>query len=375
MAELCREHGISRKTGYKWQQRYQEQGMGGMEERSRARHQQPHAITEGIQKAVLAARAAHRRWGPRKLQIWLENKQPEIQWPSASSIGGILQRAGLNVSRGQRKWVAPRQGPLHTPGSANHVWCADFKGYFHCQDGSRCDPLTITDSYSRYLLRCHVVKGIEGSFTKAWFEAAFREYGLPEVMRTDNGSPFASVALAGLSELSVWWIKLGIQPERIDRGKPQQNGRHERMHRTLKECTAAPPAKTLRQQQTWFDLFRREYNEERPHQALEMKTPASLYTPSPRIYPARLRSPEYGGDQKVRRVAKCGTITWSGERVFITKTLIHEPIGLEQTDDGIWKLWFGACPIGWLDERTMQASDMDKPPKKKKKKSAVEMPV
>jgi transposase InsO family protein len=375
MAALCREYGISRKTGYKWQKRYEEGGATALAEQSRARLQQASAITEPVRNAVLDARSKHRYWGPRTLRRWLQNRQPEIQWPAASTIGDILQRAGLNAPRGKRQWVAPTPGKLQTPESSNHVWCADFKGQFDCQDGNRCDPLTITDAYSRYLLRCQVMSGIDGNITKAWFEAVFREYGMPAIMRTDNGTPFASVALAGLSELSIWWIKLGIRPERITPGKPQQNGRHERMHRTLKQCTAQPPAKTLRQQQNRFDAFRREYNEERPHQALEMNTPGSLYTKSPRAYPKRVRSPEYGTDRVVRTVGDCGRIHWSGERIFISKTLHQEPIGMEATEDGIWRLWFGAYQIGWLDERTMQASDTDKPPKRRSEKSAVEMPV
>jgi putative transposase len=365
MAELCREYGISRKTGYKWRERYANGGWKGLEEQSRAPHKQANAVEEWIREEVLRARAGHRRWGARTLLRWLQNKQPEVRWPSASTVGEILHGAGLTQGRGKRLWVAPGPGALQTAGQANEVWCADFKGYFHCQDGSRCDPLTITDAYSRYLLRCQLVKGIEGQYTQAWFETAFREYGLPERMRTDNGTPFASVALGGLSELSAWWIKLGIVPERIKRGKPQQNGRHERMHRTLKECTAAPAAKTQRQQQERFNKFRREYNEERPHQGLEMATPASLYERSPRAYPARVKSPEYANDRMVRTVGSCGRIRWNGERVFITKVLANEPIGVEGVEDGIWRLWYGNYVIGWLDERTMQASDPDRQPKRK----------
>jgi putative transposase len=292
---------------------------------------------------VLAAWAGHRRWGARTLERWLRNKQADVKWPSASTIGAILQQAGLTQPRGKKLWVAPTPGGLQTAGQSNDVWCADFKGYFHCQDGSRCDALTITDAYSRYLLRCQLVPAIDGHYTRAWFETAFREYGLPARLRTDNGTPFASVALAGLSELAVWWIKLGIQPERIQPGKPQQNGRHERMHRTLKECTAQPPAKNQRQQQQRFNAFRREYNEERPHQALEMETPGSRYNASPRAYPGRVKSPEYAGDRIVRTVGSCGRIRWSGERVFITKVLPNEPIGLEGTDDGS-----GDCGTGLI---------------------------
>jgi transposase InsO family protein len=365
MAELCREFGISRKTGYKWQERYQKGGAEALAEQSRARHTQANAVSGAVRQAVIRARTEHRNWGPRTLHHWLKRKQAEVSWPSPSTIAEILRQAGLTQSRGKRLWVAPTPNGLETPGEANHIWCADFKGYFHCKDGTRCDPLTIMDAYSRYLLRCQLVWAVEGNYTRAWFENAFREYGLPERIRTDNGPPFATVALGGLSELAVYWIKLGILPERIKPGKPQQNGRHERMHRTLKACTAQPPAGTQRPQQERFDQFRREYNEERPHQALDMQTPASQYTVSPRCYPKRVRLAEYGSDRKVRTVGSCGRIRWSGERVFITKALQNEPIGLEGTEDGIWRLWYGHYPIGWLDERTMQASDLDRHPKRK----------
>lgn len=375
MAALCREYGISRKTGYKWQKRYKEGGSAGLAEQSRARLNQAGSVSKLVRDAILVARGQHRYWGPRTLRRWLGDHDPETSWPAASTIGDILRQAGLNASRGKRLHVVPTPGKLHIPERPNHVWCADFKGYFHCQDGSRCDPLTITDAWSRYLLRCHLITCIDGPVTKAWFETTFREYGLPVIIRTDNGTPFASVALAGLSELAVWWIKLGIQPERIAPGKPQQNGSHERMHRTLKQCTAQPPARTWRQQQKRFDAFRCEYNEQRPHHALGMNTPGSLYTRSPRPYPARVRSPEYGSDRIVRTVGDCGRIKWNGERIFITKALHHEPIGLEGTEDGIWRVWFGLSAIGWLNERTMQVSEIDKPPKRKSRKNAVEMPV
>jgi len=362
-AELCRAYGVSRKTGYKWRKRYEAGGLTALADGSRARHEQGHAVAEEIAQAILQTRSDHRRWGPEKVKAWLQWKQPEQRWPAASTIGEILKRAGLTALRGKRLWVAATPGHLRPAGAANAVWCADFKGYFYCRDGSRCDPLTVTDAYSRYLLRCQAVDGLDEKYARALFEAAFREYGLPSAIRTDNGAPFASVALAGLSALSVWWIKLGIWPERIERGKPQQNGRHERMHRTLREATIQPPSGTLRRQQRAFDVFRQEYNHERPHQALEMKRPVDFYQPSPRNYPSRVKPPEYKPGMMVRGVGECGRIRWSGERIFITKTLRHEPIGLEAVDDGIWKLWFGNYPIGWMNERTMQATDLDRPPK------------
>jgi transposase InsO family protein len=366
-AELCREFEVSRKTGYKWLQRYQAGGAAALADQCRAPKRQAKAVTPERVQSILQARALHRRWGPKKLKAWLTRTYPDQSWPAASTIGEILKRAGLTVKPRKVIWVTSTPGGLQQAGEANQVWCADFKGYCHCQDGSRCDPLTLTDNYSRYLLRCQAVMGTDEKYARAFFEAAFREYGLPQTIRTDNGAPFASVALAGLSELSVWWIKLGIWPERIAPGKPQQNGRHERMHRTLKQETMQPPGKTLRVQQRSFDQFRQEYNHERPHEALEMKRPGDLYAPSGKPYPRVIRAPEYGADRIVRTVGSCGRIGWCGERVFITKVLGNDPIGLEGVDDGIWRIWFGHYPIGWLDERTMQASDLDRPPKRPSK--------
>jgi len=373
-AELCRAYQISRKTGYKWRSRYTIGGAAALADRSRAPHRQSRQTPPEVTQAVLDARLDHRRWGAEKLRAWLQRKHPKHSWPAASTIGEILKRAGLTVPPGKRLWVAPTPGHLQSADAANTVWCADFKGYFQCQDGNRCDPLTLTDAYSRYLLRCQAVDGLDEKYARALFETAFREYGLPHFIRTDNGSPFASVALAGLSALAVWWLKLGIWPERIAPGKPQQNGRHERMHRTLREATAQPPAPSLRRQQKAFDDFRREYNQERPHEALAMKTPAEFYRPSPRLYPSRVKSPEYGPGLIVRLVGDCGRIGWSGQRIFITKTLGHEPIGLEGIEDGIWKLWFGNYPIGWMDERTLQASDLNRPPRQPPKPSQKENP-
>jgi hypothetical protein len=228
----------------------------------------------------------------------------------------------------------------------------------------------MTDRFSRYLMRCQAVPGLDEAYARLVFEAAFREYGLPEAIRSDNGSPFASVALAGLSALAVWWIRLGIRPERIAPGKPQQNGTHERMHRTLLEETAQPAERTLRAQQRAFDRFRYEFNHERPHEALQMRCPNEVYQRSEREYPARLPVVEYGSDRVVRTVGSCGRIKWCGERLFITKALANQPIGLEGVAEGLWRLWYSFHPIGWLDERRMQAvelnqrSDPNEPPTK-----------
>ena len=262
-------------------------------ELNRAPRRHPNQTAAGMEEAVLELRQAHMRWGPRKLKRILERDQPGRSWPAASTIGELVRREGLVVARKKRRRTAPYTEPLAHAEGPNRVWCADFKGWFRTGDGERIDPLTISDAHSRYLLRCQAVEKTDTARARGIFEAAFREYGLPAAIRTDNGAPFASHAVAGLSRLAVWWMKLGIVPERIAAGHPEQNGRHERMHRTLKQETAEPPAANRRAQQRAFDRFRQEYNEQRPHEALAMQTPAAIYAPSPRSYPARVPEPEY----------------------------------------------------------------------------------
>jgi transposase InsO family protein len=351
-AELCRRYEVSRQTGYKWLGRYEARGLEGLRDESRAPQRHPNEVVEEVAEAVLGMRRAHPHWGPLKIRGRLQREAPEIQWPASSTIGEMLKRAGLTVGRKYRRKTPPSQSPLSHAAAANQVWSADFKGWFRCGDGKRCDPLTLTDGFSRFLLRCQALESIEERTAKPVIEAAFREYGLPEAIRTDNGEPFGSVGIAGLSRLSVWWIKLGIRPERIQPGKPQQNGRHERMHRTLKQATAKPPADNLRAQQKAFDDFRLEYNTERPHEALAMKTPAELYVPNGRSYPSRLREPEYSGEWEVRAVRSCGRMKWRGESIFIGKVMAEEILGLEPISDGEWKLWIFDYPLGIFDERS-----------------------
>lgn len=353
-AELCRRYGVSRKTGYKWLDRYEEKGIEGLQDQSRAAHTHSNEVIPDVADQVLELRRQHPLWGPLKLRARLVREAPEITWPAASTIGEMLKHAGLTVPRKHRPKATPSRSPLSHAEAANQVWCADFKGHFRCGDGQRCDPLTVTDGYSRFLLRCQAVAGIDERSVRGVMEAAFREFGLPEAIRTDNGEPFGSVGIGGLSRLSVWWLKLEIRPERIQPGKPQQNGRHERMHRSLKEATAQPPAASLRAQQNAFDRFCHEYNWERPHEALQMQTPAQFYTPSCRSYPGRLSEPSYDVDWEVRSVGPCGTITWRGApnpKPFVGRVLAGERIGLEPIADGRWKLWFFDYPLGIFDER------------------------
>jgi putative transposase len=349
MAELCRFYEISRESGYKWLKRSRSEGEAGLQDRSRAASFHPNQTSTKIEQQVLQLRRLHPTWGARKLLFRLRDQQPAVVWPAASTIGELLKREGLAVRRRNRRKTPPYTQPLGHAKKPNQVWCADFKGWFRTLDQQRIDPLTISDAASRYLLRCQAVEKTDTFRVRAIFEAAFREYGLPSAMRTDNGPPFASRAIAGLSPLALYLMKLNIVPERIAPGHPEQNGRHERMHRTLKAETARPPAAHFRAQQKAFDQFQRIYNEQRPHQALDMKTPAYCYRPSARVYPSRLPQPEYDSDMQVRKVGPCGTFGWKGKKIFISETLTNEPIGLELIEEDLWMVHFAAFPIALFD--------------------------
>lgn len=352
MAVLCRRYEISRKTGYKLLARYAERGPGGLEDCSRAPHHHPNAVAEEVAAAILQVRARHPHWGPRKLRAWLAQREPRDRWPAASTIGTLLRRQGLTVPRRRRRRCPPAPLPVLASGAPNEVWCADFKGWFRTGDGARCYPFTLSDHYSRFLLRCQALPHPDERQVRPLLEAAFREYGLPHALRTDNGPPFASLAAGGLSHLAVWWIKLGIHPERIAVGHPEQNGRHERLHRTLAQETVAPPQGTRRAQQRAFEHFRQVYNEERPHEALDQQPPAVVYRPSPRPYPERVPEPEYPAGQDVRRVRHNGEIKWQGHLIFVSQCLAGEPVGLEEIAEGCWQVRFGLVDLGWLDGRT-----------------------
>jgi putative transposase len=348
-AELCRRYAIARQTGYKWARRYQEHGEEGLKEQSRAPQHCPHAISEVVAKAIVALRRQHPRWGPRKLRAYLQARQTQQEWPAASSIGALLSREGLAHRQRPRRRTPRYSEPLAHAQAPNQVWCADYKGWFYCGDGQRCDPLTASDAFSRFLLRCRAVPKTDGVEAKAVLEAVFREYGLPEAIRTDNGPPFASKAPAGLSRLSMWWLRLGIRPERIEPGCPEQNGRHERMHQTLKQETASPPQPTLRQQQQAFQRFEREYNQERPHEALGYRTPDELYVASTRIYPSRLPELEYPAGVELRRISQQGSVKWKGERAFVSEVLAREYVGLLPVEADFFEVYYGPLLLGWLD--------------------------
>ena len=349
MTELCSSFGVSRESGYVWLRRYRQSGLEGLLSLNRAPRSHPNQTAEPVERAVLELRQAHMRWGPRKLKRILERDQPGRTWPATSTIGEMVRRAGLVAPRRQRRRTEPYTQPLAHAVESNRVWCADFKGWFRSQDGTRIDPLTITDACSRYLLRSQAVEKTDTERVRAIFEAAFREYGLPEAIRTDNGAPFASSAIAGLSRLAVWWIKLGIVPERIQAGHPEQNGRHERMHRTLKQ--EVRPAADWRAQQLELDRFRAEYNQVRPHEALAMHTPASVYEPSPRAYPARVPEVEYPDTMEVRTIKSHGHFRWKKQDIFLSEVLWGEPIGLLPTGDHRFTVYFAHLPLTGFDSK------------------------
>jgi transposase InsO family protein len=283
--------------------------------------------------------------------MWLERKHPEHHWPAESTMGLILQRNGLNGKRRQRRHATPTAQPLEPARAANDVWSIDFKGWFCCGNGERCDPLTVSDAASRYLLCCRAVAATDTAAVQAELTRVFRRYGLPRRMRSDNGSPFASTGVGGLTGLSVWWIRLGIEPERIQPGEPQQNGRHERMHRTLKAETATPPAENLAAQQQRFARFVEIYNHQRPHEALDGDTPADRYRASTREFPEKLRDLEYPPGMQLRKADEGGKFRWKQVRCPVGKALAHQIVGLEPVDDGVWRVWFGPVMLGLLDER------------------------
>ncbi len=349
---LCRLFGISRVTGHKRINRYREYGFEGLGDRGSAPHSHPNATSPQVSRRLIEAKRANPTWGPKKLVACLRAEYPEVAWPAPSTAGGILDRAGLVKRRRRRRkasaWSEPFTGAVH----ANDVWSVDFKGWFRTKDGTRVDPLTVQDATSRYLLACRGLTQPRTEQVHRVMDRVFREYGLPRAIRTDNGPPFGSVGLGGLTKLSIWWIKLGILPERIEPGHPEQNGRLERLHRTLKDETAAAPRASHRSQQSAFDAFRDSYNERRPHEALGQRPPSRVYRPSAREYPRRVESPKYGSAVTVRRVRTNGQIKWKGTLIYLSEALRGEPVGLVQKDSRYWTILYGPLSIGLLDEHT-----------------------
>jgi transposase InsO family protein len=357
MTELSASYGISRKTGYQLVERYVAHGPQGLEERSRKPWSSPNQTAEPLVHAFIAVRQRHPSWGAKKLLAIVAKRHPRWELPARSTVCDILRRHGLVPRKRRRRHIGHPGKPTSLILAPNDVWCADFKGHFKTGDGHYCYPLTVTDGFSRYLLGCQALTSTRVAEARPVFTHLFKTFGLPKRIRTDNGVPFASQTLARLSRLSAWWVRLGVLPEFIEPGKPQQNGRHERMHRTLKAETTRPPAQTRRSQQAKFDRFRNEFNGERPHEALDMQTPASCYAPSPRAMPARLAPLVYPDRFEVRYVSANGGIRWNKRWVNVSTTCIGEYVGLEEIDHGIWNVYFGPLKLGRLHEQHMRIED------------------
>jgi transposase InsO family protein len=359
VAELCRVFGISRQTGYLWIRRFTEAGhdVRALEDRSRRPLHSPTAVPQEMQDFIVDARRQKPRWGPRTLRSWLVDRYPGRSFPSASTFAEILRRHGLTSSRRHRQRArVPRSAePLGTADAPNSIWCIDFKGHFATGDGARCYPLTMIDAFSRFCIRCEIVPEQTGRCVERVLDSSFREFGLPAAIRSDNGPPFAAAGPAGLSQLAVWLLRLGLRLERIAPGCPQQNGRQERFHRTLHDETARPPAPNLRAQQRAFDFFRAEYNHVRPHQALQMRTPAAVYVPSSRRYPRPLVEVEPAAFGQTLRVERDGTVRWGRVRVFVSSALSGERVQVMPDGDTRWTVTFGSIELGYIDDRKLAA--------------------
>jgi transposase InsO family protein len=357
ISELCALYDVSRKTGYKWIDRYLRYGPAGLDERSRKPRASPNQTDQEIVTALLESRRRHPSWGAKKLLVLLHKGHPRWELPGRSTVCDILSRHGMVPKQRQRRRIGHPGKPTSSILAPNDLWCADYKGQFKTGNGSYCYPLTVTDGYSRYLLSCQALNSTAVAGAKPVFSRLFKEYGLPTRIRTDNGVPFATTTLARLSALSAWWVRLGVMPELIEPGKPQQNGSHERMHRTLKDETTRPPAGNLSAQQRKFNHFRDEFNNERPHEALDQQTPASQYQPSSREMPNKIPPLEYPNRFEVRYVSANGGIRWNKHFVCVSSVCIGEHVGFEEIDNGIWNVYFGPLKLGRFDEHHMRIED------------------
>lgn len=350
-AELSRIYGVSRKTVYKWINRYEKDPENGLLDRSRAPYNRPHAVSEPIRQEIIQTKLKYLHFGPKKVMDYLRRQCSDQYWPADSTAGEILKRAGLVRPKRRKASVAPNGFPFAQCDAPNRLWSADYKGDFFLGDRSRCYPLTISDNFSRYLLGCQALENTRYLPAKQLFEIVFFQYGLPEVIRTDNGAPFASTGFGGLSRLSAWWVRLGICPERIEKGKPNQNGRHERMHRSLKAATINPPCYSFKAQQKAFDRYRKQYNHFRSHESLQRKVPADVYRPSYRSYPSKLADIEYDPPFKVRKVRHSGEIKWQGHLLYLSQVLAKQPIGFKQVAEDRWAIYYSFYLLGYWNAR------------------------
>jgi transposase InsO family protein len=352
LSGLCAQYGVSRKTGYKWIERYRSTGLTGLTEPSCRPLRSPGKTPYRIEQSIIELRQQFMDPpGAKKIHTLLARHYPSELIPSKSTIYNILNRAGLVEKRRRKRRVSPYPQPFAVVSQVNELWSVDYKGQFKLRNGQWCYPLTVMDHQSRYLCGCEALEGTRLKDTKAAFIKLFREYGLPRRIRSDNGTPFASTSCGGLSRLSIWWLRLGILPERIEPGKPQQNGQHERMHRTLKRAATRPPSRSMKAQQRRLDRFSQEYNHQRPHESLDQQTPASQYSASTRPYPGRLPEMEYPNYYETRQVRYNGLINLRNKQIYISNLLHHETIGLEEVDEGIWSVYFGPIKIGEFNER------------------------
>jgi putative transposase len=368
--DICNDFGISRPTGYKWVERHAQMGEEGLKDLSRAPHTQLAKTEKRIEDKILNVKHKYSTWGPRKIRAYLERHEPDEEWPSPTTVGNILDRHGLVLPRKKRRRVPIKSEPLSHCQGPNDVWCADFKGWFQTKDLIKCDPFTVTDGDSRFILYC--TKLHSGKWPDVWksLESLFLKYGIPKFLRHDNGPPFATCGAGRLSTLSVNLIKAGVTPEWTSPGKPYQNGRHERMHLTLKAEGVFPLQLTLKEQQMKFKQFIEYFNYERPHEALNYRVPADIYVPSERQWDGKLRSPEYGEEYLVKRVRTGGQVSWNGREIFIGKTLAQEYIGIKEDEDGEWLVYYGPVLLGIVDhtERLNILREKSRPERKHKER-------
>ena len=351
LTDLSQKYGISRPTVYKLIERYERYGIEGLKEQSRAPKTCPHRTPEKVISLVIQEKLKNRKRGPRKIRAQLKRQHPNLELPAISTIAYWLKKEGLVAKRKKRLRVPPYTQPFCECKAPNDVWSIDYKGQFYMKNGHVCYPLTISDNLSRFLLGCKALQGPRYAPTKKHLELIFREYGLPDAIRNDNGTPFAGKGIGGLSRLSVWFIQLGITPERIEKGCPEQNGRHERMHRTLKNDVLDSIAGNLKEQQKAFDIFRHDFNHNRPHESLNDQTPNEFYKKSNRPYIDHPNMPEYGYDYTVRHVKHGGEIKFKGRMFYVTGLLAKQPVGLKETADGLWQLQYSFYVLGSVDLR------------------------
>lgn len=358
--ELSRIYQISRKTVYKWISRYEKDPENGLNDRSRAPHNSPNAVPNSVKEIIIETKLIYPHLGPNKVMDYLRRQYPDQYWPADSTAGLVLKKAGLVRPKKRRNRVSPSILPFSECNTSNSVWSADYKGDFKTGKSSRCYPLTVSDNYSRYLFACQALTNTRYVNARPVFERLFYQYGLPLAIKTDNGIPFASTALGGLSRLSAWWVRLGITPERIEKGKPNQNGRHERMHRSLKDGAINPARYSIKAQQKAFDQYRFEYNEIRSHESLDRKTPGEVYQLSDRSLPSKLPELHYDSDYKVRKVKHSGEIMWQGHTIYISQVISKERIGLRQVSEDLWGIYYSFYQLGYWNQRKKRVEPVKK---------------